>query len=87
MIQNKLAPILPLSLTQQTGHDLFTRFFTALNPAFLYLLFFRFSNCRHTIVFSNVMGPGEEIKLAGKTIKGMQMLFPNLIMQTGVFFR
>ena len=48
---------------------------------------------RHSIVFSNLPGPANIVKLCGKTILGFQISFPNLLPQTiimsynnGVFF-
>jgi hypothetical protein len=48
---------------------------------------------RHSIVFSNLPGPADAIKLAGETVLGFQISFPNLIPQViiisynnGVFF-
>jgi hypothetical protein len=48
---------------------------------------------RHSIVFSNVPGPGEKIALCGEPILGMYIMFPNLIPQVilisyagGIFF-
>jgi hypothetical protein len=37
---------------------------------------------RHSMVFSNVPGPGEALSIAGQRILGMQVIFPNLISQT-----
>ncbi len=48
---------------------------------------------RHSIVFSNVPGPGDKISLCGEPILGMYIMFPNLIPQVilisyagGIFF-
>jgi len=38
---------------------------------------------RHSVVFSNVPGPTKPCLVAGQVVKGVQMLFPNLIPQTG----
>ena len=39
---------------------------------------------RHTCVFTNVPGPTEEIRFGGAKVKGIQMLFPNIIPQLSV---
>jgi len=36
---------------------------------------------RHSIVFSNLPGPSNEIKICGQTVLGVQIIFPNLIPQ------
>ena len=36
---------------------------------------------RHSMVFSNVPGPGQDIYLCGEKVVGMQILFPNLVPQ------
>jgi len=48
---------------------------------------------RHTMVFSNVPGPAESLRLCGERLLGLHVLFPNLIAQAiivsyngGVFF-
>jgi hypothetical protein len=40
---------------------------------------------RHSLVFTNVPGPDRPCKLDGKTIKSIQMFFPNLIPQISLF--
>ncbi len=36
---------------------------------------------RHSIVFSNLPGPAEEMYLCGEKLLGMQAVFPNLLAQ------
>jgi len=36
---------------------------------------------RHTMVFSNLPGPTEDLVFCGETVTGMQIIFPNLIPQ------
>ena len=40
---------------------------------------------RHSLVFSNVPGPQEPAYLDGKKLKGLQVLFPNLLSQCCIF--
>ena len=37
---------------------------------------------RHSMVFSNVPGPGQDIYVCGEKVVGMQILFPNLLPQS-----
>ena len=39
---------------------------------------------RHTMVFSNLPGPTEDLVFCGETVTGMQIIFPNLIPQVGI---